>query len=129
MNVLDENISESQRQLLRSWRIRVRQIGYEVGRQGMKDEEIIPLLHHIDPVTFFTRDIGFYHRDLCHPSYCLVCLATGQYEAASFIRRFLRHPAFGTQAKRMGKVIRVTHSGIRIWQLHAEKEEELMWPA
>ncbi|MGH7887185.1 MAG: amidohydrolase family protein [Candidatus Binatia bacterium] len=30
---LDENISDSQRQLLRSWRIRVHQIGHEVGRQ------------------------------------------------------------------------------------------------
>lgn len=48
MNILDENIPESQRQLLRSWRIRVRQIGYEVGRQGMKDERIIP--HTLHPV-------------------------------------------------------------------------------
>jgi hypothetical protein len=37
MNILDENIPESQRQLLRSWRIRVRQIGYEVGRRGNSD--------------------------------------------------------------------------------------------
>jgi hypothetical protein len=128
MNALDENIPDSQRQLLRSWRIRVRQIGYEIGRQGMDDDEIIPLLHQIGPVTFFTRDLGFYHRDLCHTNYCLVCLAVGQYEVASFIRRFLRHPVFNTQAKRMGKVIRTTHTGMRIWQLHAEKEEEMAWP-
>lgn len=44
MNVLDENIVESQRQLLRSWRIRVRQIGHEIGRAGMQDEEIVPFL-------------------------------------------------------------------------------------
>ena len=128
MNVLDENIPDNQRQLLHSWRIRVRQIGHEIGRQGMKDEGIIPLLHRIRSVTFFTRDLGFYHRDLCHADYCLVCLAVGQYEAASFIRRFLRHPAFNTQAKRMAKVIRVTHTGMRIWQPHAEQEDELMWP-
>lgn len=30
MNILDENISVSQRQLLRSWRISVQQIGYDV---------------------------------------------------------------------------------------------------
>ena len=69
MNVLDENVPDSQRQLLRSWRIRVRQIGYEVGRQGMGDEEIIPLLHRLGSVTFFTRDLGFYDRHLtclCH---------------------------------------------------------------
>ena len=44
MNILDENVPESQRQLLRSWRIRVSQIGDDVGRKGMKDEAIIPLL-------------------------------------------------------------------------------------
>lgn len=129
MNILDENIPDSQRQLLRSRRIQVRQIGHEVGRQGMKDEEIIPLLHQLRSVTFFTRDLGFYHRRLCHTNYCLVCLAVGQYEVASFIRRFLKHPAFNTQAKRISKVIQVTHTGLRIWQLHAEKEEELVWPA
>lgn len=47
MHLLDENIPESQRQLLRSWRIQSQQIGHEIGRQGMKDEEIIPLLHPI----------------------------------------------------------------------------------
>ncbi len=127
MNVLDENIPESQRQLLRSWRIRVRQIGAEVGRKGMKDEAIISLLHRLGPVTFFTRDLGFYRRELCHLRYCIVCLAVGQYEAASFIRRLLRHPSFRTQAKRMGKVIRVAHMGIRLWKLHAEKEEQQAW--
>ena len=60
MNVLDENIIESQRQFLRSWRIRVKQIGHEIGRPGMKDDEIISLLHRIRRVTFFTRDSGFY---------------------------------------------------------------------
>lgn len=129
MNILDENIPDSQRQLLRSRRIQVRQIGHEVSHQGMKDGEIIPLLHQLRSVTFFTRDLGFFHRRLCHTNYCLVCLAVGQYEVASFIRRFLKHPAFNTQAKRIGKVIQVTHAGLRIWQLHAEKEEELVWPA
>ena len=127
MNLLDENIPDSQRQLLRSWRFRVRQIGHEVGRKGMKDEQIIPLLHRLDSVTFFTRDLGFYHRQLCHRSYCLVCLSVGQYEAASFIRQLLRHPSLNTETKRMGKVIRVAHAGLQIWKLHAEEEEKLGW--
>ena len=54
MIVVDENVIDSQRVLLRSWRIRVRQMGHEVGRQGMKDDEIIPLLHTLRPVVFFT---------------------------------------------------------------------------
>lgn len=61
MNVLDENIPDNQRQLLRSWRIHVRQIGHEVGRQGMK-------------------------------------------------------------------VIRMSHMGIQMWKLHAEREEKPGWP-
>lgn len=126
MNILDENIPESQRQLLRGWRIRIRQIGYELGRKGMKDEEIIPFLHQLRRPTFFTRDLGFYERHLCHANYCLVCLSVNQYEAASFIRRFLRHPLFKTRSKRMDKVIRVSQAGIRMWQLHGE-EERLMW--
>lgn len=127
MKVLDENIPDSQRQLLRSWRISVRQIGHEIGRQGLKDEEILPLLHRLRSVTFFTRDQHFYFRHLCHTNYCLVCLVVSQYEAASFIRRFLRHPAFNTKAKRMGKVVRVTHTGIQVWEIHSSKEKILEW--
>lgn len=40
MIILDENFPESQRQLLRGWRVPLRQIGYEVGRKGMQDDEI-----------------------------------------------------------------------------------------
>jgi len=127
MNILDENIPESQRQLLRNWRIHIRQIGYEVGRKGMKDEEIIPFLHQIRKATFFTRDLGFYERRLCYSNYCIVCLAVGQYEAASFTRRFLRHPIFSIQAKRIGVVVQVSHIGMRVWRLHAEREEEVKW--
>ena len=129
MNLLDENIPEDQRQLLRGWRIRIQQIGYEAGRKGMGDEEIVPLLHRLKSMTFFTRDEGFYHRQLCHMSYCLVCLVVGQYESASFIRRVLRHPVFNTQDKRMGRVIRVTHTRIRVWQIHTGTEELCSWPS
>jgi len=87
VNVLDENIIKDQRQLLRSWRISVRQIGYNIGRRGMQDEEIIPFLLRLRRPTFFTRDLGFYQRSLCHRQYCLVCLAVEKYEAAIFIRR------------------------------------------
>src|SRR5947209_2292817 len=112
MNVLDENISEPQRQLLRSWRVPVRQIGREVGRKGLQDNAIILLLHQWPRPTFFTRDDGFYRRDLCHPAYCLVYLAVGQYEAASFVRRFLQHPTSATYARRHGTVVRVGPTAI-----------------
>lgn len=129
MNKLDENIPEDQRQLLRGWRIRIRQIGHEVGRAGMQDADIIPLLHRIGSLTFFTRDLGFYRRPLCHPHYSIVCLAVSPYDAASFIRRYLRHPRFETQAHRLGKVVRASQTGITLWRLHSEEEEKVGWPS
>jgi hypothetical protein len=127
VNILDENVLKNQRQILQSWRISIRQIGYDVGRKGMKDDEIIPFLHSLRRPTFFTRDLGFYDHSLCHTQYCLVCMAVGKYEAATFVRRLLRHPEFNTQAKRMGAVIRVSRAGLRVWRLHAEQETALSW--
>src|SRR6187551_3683689 len=101
MIVLDENLPASQRLLLRTWRIRTRQIGDEFGRAGMSDDDIIPLLHSLSRPTFFTRDRDFLQPWMCHPAYCIVHLDVGQYEAASFIRRVLRHPSLNTRAKRI----------------------------
>ncbi|MBU0511935.1 MAG: hypothetical protein KKD28_09905 [Chloroflexi bacterium] len=127
MNVLDENILENQRQILQSQRIHVRQIGDDVGRKGMKDDKIISWLPTQRNPTFFTRDLGFHERKLCHARYCLVCLAVGRYEVATFVRRLLRHREFNTQARRMGTVIRVSRAGLKVWRLHIEKENILSW--
>jgi hypothetical protein len=107
--------------------ISVRQIGSDLGRKGMKDEEIIPLLHTLNDPIFFTRDLGFYDRRLCHPRYCLVCLVIGKEEVASFVRRFLRHPEVDTKAKRLDTVIRITHKGFSIWHRNAAKEAQINW--
>jgi hypothetical protein len=107
--------------------MRIHQIGFEIGRKGMKDREIIPFLHQLKQPTFFTRDDDFYERRLCHAGYCLVYLDIRKEEVATFVRRVLRHEAFKTKAKRMGKVIRVSHVGLSVWNLHAEKEEQLDW--
>lgn len=127
MNILDENIINNQCQLLRSWRIPFRQIGYGVGRQGLKDKEIISLLHELHRPTFFTRDDDFYDRSLCHAGYCLVYLAVKKDEVAIFVRRFLHHQEFNTKAKRMGSVIRIFHTGILVWRLHTEKQIYFDW--
>ena len=128
MNVLDENILESQRQLLRSWRIPVRQIGVELGRKGMADEEILPFLLKLSKPTFFTRDLGFASGEFCHDRRCLIILAVGQYEVAHFVRRALQHPAFNTRAKRMDAVIRVTATGLTVWRQRAKQEARILWP-
>ena len=127
MNILDENIAETQRVLLSNWRIKNSQIGFDFSEKGIKDENIIPILHKLSNITFFTRDIGFYNRSLCHKDYCLVCLDVKQYEVASFIRRFFKHPLFDIKSKRMGKVVRLSSKGIQLWGIHAEKENKLEW--
>lgn len=127
MIVLDENLPDGQRRILRNSRIRVSQIGHEVGRSGMRDAEIIPFLRRLRRLTFFTRDDWFYEPTHCHSRYCLVLLAVAEDEAASFVRRILRHPALNTHRKRMGKVIRATHAGLRLWRLDGI-EEHLVWP-
>jgi len=127
MNIVDENIIESQCNLLRNWRISFRQIGVHLGRQGVKDKEIIPLLHKLRRPTFFTRDQDFYDRYLCHAKYCLASLAVRKDEAAFFIRRLLKHREFDTEAKRMGSVIRVSHVGLSVWRLHEESPFHYDW--
>lgn len=127
MNVLDENITPVQRQRLRQWRIAVRHIGYDIGRKGMDDEEIIPFLLTLRRPTFFTEDWDYFKRGLCHAKYCLVHVDVRRDEIAVFVRRFLRHNEFDTQAKRMGAVVRVSYAGLGVWHLHAEKEMHLDW--
>jgi hypothetical protein len=127
MNILDENIPDEQRVLLAKWRMPFRQIGIEMGRKGMKDTEIITLLQTLRHPTFFTRDVGFCKRNLCHPRYCLVFLNVEEDEVAFFARRLLRHPQFDTQAKRMGTVIRVSREGLSVCRIHAEQEAHYGW--
>ena len=127
MNILDENIINSQGLLLKSWRIRFRQIGVDIAQSGIQDENIIPFLRQLRRPTFFTRDAGFYNRHLCHRGYCLVHLAVEKSEAAVFIRRFLRHSEFDTQAKRIGSVIRISRRGLWIWRLRVNQEQILLW--
>jgi len=44
-----------------------------------------------------------------------------------FIRRFLRHQEFDTQAKRMETVIRVSYAGLFVWRLYAQQETYHTW--
>jgi Domain of unknown function (DUF5615) len=127
MNVLDENVPQSQRVLLRTKRFGVRQIGEDVGRKGMQDDELIPLLHQLDRPTFFTLDGDFYDRRLCHETYCLVHLDIGEQMVAEYIVRLLRHRQLNTRAKRMGRVIRLASTGLAFWRLRQEQEQRLAW--
>lgn len=127
MIVLDENILESQREILHRRRIRARQIGVDLTEKGLDDEAILSLLVHLRSPTFFTRDLGFFERSICHRRYCVVCLAVHRNEVAVFIRRVLRHPRLDTTAKRLGTVLRASSAGLRLWKLYASEEEALVW--
>jgi len=127
MNLLDEQTPASQRELLKSWGVRVRHIGYDMGRSGKQDPEILRLLHGLRRATPFSLDRDFSGPRLCHPAYCLVYLYVRPQDAATHVRRVLHHPALNTQAKRMGAVIRASESGLRVWRRN-EAEQALAWP-
>jgi|ERR1051326_2945628 hypothetical protein len=128
MLVLDENLPADQQQLLRSWRIRFRSVGVDVATSGTEDESLIPILHRLPYPTFFTLDRDFYRQDWRHASSCLVWLDVRRREAAQFIRRFLRHPAFDTQAKRGRTVVRVHGEGLLYWRVGESSGKSAAWP-
>jgi len=129
MLVLDENLPEGQRLWLRKWRIRFRVIGLDVASSGTKDENLIPVLHRLASPTFFSLDHHFYRQDWAHSHYCLVWLDVRGRQSADFIRRFLRHSAFDTQAKRMGIVARVHNDGIMFHQVRKRSAQIVSWPS
>lgn len=128
MIVLDENIPDSQRERLMKQRFSLAQIGLDIGRSGMQDEEIIRLLHELRRPTFCTFDSDFYRRDLCHERYCLVFLDVDEDHAAEFVRRVLRLAEFSTQATRMGAVIRASVAGFSYWRRRAQRQIRATWP-
>jgi hypothetical protein len=127
MNVLDENVPERQRELLRQSRVATRQIGQDIGRKRMKDREIIPLLPGLSRPSFFTLDADFNDRGLCHRRYCLIHLDIKDEEVAEFVQRLLRHKKLNTWAKRMGCIVRASQVGISIWRLRETEEGQLAW--
>ena len=129
MLVLDENLPAGQRLLLRKWGIRFRLVGVDVASWGTDDENLIPVLHGLAQPTFFSLDRDFYRPDWAHVGHGIVWLDVADDHAAEFIRRFLRHPSFDTQAKRMGVVARVHVGGVLWWLAKSRASQSAAWPA
>lgn len=127
MLILDEKYPESQVLRLRDWGIHVRVVGVELAQLGIKDHNLLPHLHRLSRQTFLTRDQDFFRATLGHAKYCLVWLNVVEVRTALFTRRFLSHPLFDTQAKRMGKVVRVHPSGVHYWQLGEPALQTARW--
>jgi hypothetical protein len=127
MNVLDENVVAQQCRLLQEWRIPFRQIGRHLSSHGTLDENLIPLLHRLPQPTFFTHDEDFFKVSLAHAHYALIYLDVTDTETAEFVRRFLGHPAFDTQAKRLGIVARVRPGGVQFWRKGQSGLQTVQW--
>ncbi len=121
MYLLDENITKDQRELLEKWHFRIKQIGIDFKRKGIKDEQIITLLQQIKGVLFLTRDADFFRKEFCHLNYCIVFLDVEKYEVAFYIRKFLTHPLFNNNHKRLGKIIKMNQTYIQYYTLKSEK--------
>jgi predicted nuclease of predicted toxin-antitoxin system len=126
VNVLDENITRDQADLLQKWGVRCRSISRDLGAQGISDENIIPLLLRLKKPTLLTRDLDFFDQRLVHSSYALVWFDVDRAETAFFVRRFLRDPRFCKSSQRLGKVIHVNAGGIEYWS-KAKKLIRLVW--
>jgi hypothetical protein len=127
VNIVDENIPMEERALLKKWRIRFRFIGQEIAHFGVKDPDILRVLHHLKQPTLFTRDDDFFARDLCHDSYCLLWLNVEREESAHYIRAFLRHPRFQTKGARMGIVARAHPDAIHFWKSKSGEMQQVQW--
>lgn len=128
MLILDENVVSDHEVQLWRWGIRTKKIGDDVGRSGMKDEEIIPLLHSLPRPVLFTNDLRFYERDSPHPNYCIVVVSAGKVEMPPLIRRFLKHPNFDSEAKCLGRIVLLTQHNLRVRQFKVSGETTLEWP-
>ena len=128
MNILDENLTPDQADLLRQWGIRFRSLARDFHRQGMPDENIIPFLLRLKQPTWLTRDGDFFERRLVHARYCLAWFEVDANQTAFFIRRFLSHPRFRTNAQRLGRVICIAPRGVEFWSKGAEQLTEVRWP-
>jgi hypothetical protein len=125
-NVLDELFEDEALQQLREWRVHVDKVGQGFGDAGWGDERLRVELHGSQK-TFHTLDGGFYRPRHRHATYCLVYYEVSFKEAPAFIRRFLRHPAFNTHAKRLGKVVKVTTERIYFWEIGIKRQQSVEW--
>ena len=128
MFVIDENVSELEVLRLRKAGIRVRLIGDEVARIGDADENLLPILLRLKNPVLFTQDKDFFQFRWVHEDYALVWVDVHPNVVADYVRRFLAHPEFDTQSKRMGVVARVRASGIRYWRRNNRQLRAVKWP-
>ncbi len=48
-------------------------------------------------------------------------------EVAEFVRRTLAHPSFSKARDRMGRLLQISHVGVRVWSLRDRTETHHLW--
>lgn len=99
----------------------------------IKDDAIPSLLHGVRHPTFVTINVtDFWGRVRPDERYCIVCVEVPHHripEVPGLVRRLFRLPEFGIRAQRLGKVIRITASGVWFYQVHGERVRFAAWPS
>ena len=82
----------------------------------IKDAAIPALLRQQHQATFLTiNETDFWRTVAIDPHFCIVCFAmpdSRAREVAPLLRTVFRLPPFRSKARRMGKVLRVTHATV-----------------
>jgi hypothetical protein len=82
----------------------------------IKDDAIPVLLHQQRQATFLTiNEPDFWRKVAIDARFCVVCFAlpdSSAREIPNLLRAVFRLPAFRTKTRRMGKVLRVTHTTV-----------------
>lgn len=105
MLIADENVSENEIWRLRKAGFSLRVIGDDLAIKSISDENILPVLLKLKKPTLLTRDRHFWKPSLCQDAYCLAFFDVPEHEGfvAERAIQFLRHHAFNTAAKRLGR--------------------------
>ena len=97
----------------------------------IKDDAIPALLARAPQPTFVTTNLtDFWQKAVADNRYCIVCLPLPnerQHEIPNLLRCLLREPLFKTKAMRMGKVARVSMTGVQFYQVGHRTIETILW--
>jgi hypothetical protein len=94
------------------------------------DERVPEILRAQRAPTFLTIDQGFWERTLADRTYCVLYFALRdeqQPQIHPLLRRVFRTPGFTSRAERMGKVARISPTGIDYWQLPLRALQHARW--
>lgn len=129
--VVDEHLDHwTVTRVIARW-ISAEQIGFELGRKSLPDDNIRAFLRRLKRRTFITIDRGFYKRQYCDKHYCIIFFDLSlvrEAELPELLRRLFRFPEFRTSKIRMGKIVRVSRTGgIHFFDSRTGFEKYLAW--